>query len=514
MQPQQDFNIFNTQQYANTPSGANVVTSSSFQTEIMSLFLQDTGTYNDMVHREYSAHMTNDTINGIVESVVSNRGGVPVGGMSSIAPSIMDLNARSATSVIIPNGWGERRLRFLLQARERSAQFPNMVYYTYIQGFSSHLDVTLQTGIIDPNTVFFVNSFVRIQESVAQLPTGGSTIQHRVVASGQLLNGVLMSQQYPDGESKFLRPVDVMNRIQLETSASIHNGEVVDFRSSQVGGNNSVLSNMFNNSPTHYMERLIRPITDAIGNVNYGSGFGNIVDNYVSNAMAYEPSLNQNPLLNLLERQNGRPGSGTFTLAELNNIDPSVPQKTKYRPTGDIYVNGISTRGNTAYWTSAEPETIMAMKLLHSIPSLMWNHYIGFASFNFTNAFGNNRVEIKPHQFNPITVFTPPEATREFMRQLEMTVANDISYNNNIMFDVDVNASIIGDIQIAISINGSPSKTTFVAPAFSSGILNPLYTHDTNHFNNFASNIMSISEGIRASVKEDFTGGGSMNFNI
>ena len=47
-----------------------------------------------------------------------------------------------------------------------SAQFPNMVYYTYIQGFSSHLDVTLQTGIIDPNTVFFVNSFVRIQESV------------------------------------------------------------------------------------------------------------------------------------------------------------------------------------------------------------------------------------------------------------------------------------------------------------------------------------------------------------
>jgi hypothetical protein len=61
----------------------------------------------------------------------------------------------------------------------------------------------------------------------------------------------------------------------------------------------------------------------------------------------------------------------------------------------------------------------------------------------------------------------------------------------------------LGDIQLNVSVNGS-QPMLYVAPAFSSGTINPMYSHDTNSFNHFAQGMYSVASGLETLVNEAY----------
>ena len=507
----QTSDFLNTNQNTLTELNHNV--SIQFKVEIVSLILQETGTYNDHYTRSYKASMSHDTINDLVASVVHSNMNTRGTALSSIASGILDVTGRVKESdlIQIPNGWGTRRFRFMLQVRETSVLFPDSVYYTYLQGFTETQDVSLQTRQINPEMRFFINSFFRIQEYVAATPNGPKTSQ-RVVNSGQIVNGALVADKTGFQPTLYMRPSDVIGKIQTDADAELRSGDVFDIRNTNIGGSNSVLNNFGNNTATNYLSRLLTPMIDSIKSIGFGPGHNNYIDTATSNSIGAEPAYSDSPFMTLLTRRFNMIGAGSFTMNELAAIDPTVGSRTTLTPVENRWSQGLSSRGNSELWETATSETIMATKLVNAIPGLMWQSYIGSASFSMTNSFTGGKVELSFSSIKPITNFAPPEYVKTFIMNMEEIVARDISYNSQMSFSVFVNASIIGDVQLNVSINGGPS-VPYVAPAFGSGVLNPVYTHDQQGFNNFADGMRSVMDGLQSVYNEasDFSGNGSLN---
>jgi hypothetical protein len=147
----------------------------------------------------------------------------------------------------------------------------------------------------------------------------------------------------------------------------------------------------------------------------------------------------------------------------------------------------------------------MATKLLNSIPGVLWQNYIGSASFSFTNGIGANRVEIKVDNIRSFTVSMPPDAVANFYRELEEVIARDISYNHQMMFSVSINVSVLNEIQINVSVNGGPSLM-YIAPCFSSGSLNSVYTHQNDNFERMVNLMHSFSDTMHTLANQESSG--------
>lgn len=498
-----DAQMFNTA--ALNLQGVQAHPSQSFQVEVAALYLQETGTFDDMYRRDYVASDPENFVNNLANNVVANRNVTAGTVFSQVASNMIDLDARRATAVVIPNGWDTRRFRFMLQTRERSRLFPGTVYYTYVQGFTEQMGVSLQTQQIDDQMVFFINSFIRIAEFTQNTANGGQQLVHRIQQQGQLLNGVLVGQQNPMGATHFLRPVDVYAGLQVQRDQAFRSSDVFDLRNNTVAGSNSVLNNFANNTPTHYLSRLATPIVAGLNSVNHGGNVTDYVGSAVGNASAAEPTIDASPLLALLQRNLNRPGGSTFTMSELAMIDPTVGQRTHVRTVASSFQASIMNRGRGADWNNAYPETLMATKLLNSIPGVLWQNYIGSASFSFTNGIGANRVEIKVDNIRSFTVSMPPDAVANFYRELEEVIARDISYNHQMMFSVSINVSVLNEIQINVSVNGGPSLM-YIAPCFSSGSLNSVYTHQNDNFERMVNLMHSFSDTMHTLANQESSG--------
>lgn len=502
-QPMNNNNFFDTSALGQVNPGQQHA-SNNFKVEVIAMYLNETGTYNDMVQRNYKANLSHDSINDIVAQVARNNLTTSGTSMTGLASSVIDIDGRGGNQIYIPNGWGTKRFRFILQTRETSMKFPGVTYYTYLQGFSDFMDVSIQSSQINPDTNFFINSFLRIQENVVQTPNGPQ-LMHRVHSKGQLLNGTLVANQNVSGMTHFMRPMDMYGAVQTLADRELATADVIDMRNCSIGGSNSVMNNYQNNTASHYLSRLLSPFTTSLKQAAHAPGYGSVYDVALGHATSQEPTAYDNPMIFLIERNFGRPGSPFFNLKELSSLDSQLGQKVIYTPTDVNFSNGLATRGMSADWNNALPETILATKLANCIPGVLWSNFIGMASFGLTNALGGGRVALAMEMVRPITKYSPPETAAAFYTELEEVIARDISYNNQIMFDVKVNVSILGDIQLQVSVNGGP-MTLYVAPAFSSGTINPMYSHDTNSYNHFAQGMYSIASGLEAVVREATTG--------
>lgn len=512
--PTQDtFGLFNNNDHLGTIPTSNP--SLQFHVEIVDLILQETGTYNDHYNRPYKAVMSEDNINSILSSVIQNNLQAGAGIFASVAPEVLDIQGRvdSTNLIHIPHGWGETRLRFMLQVREMPIKFPGSVFYTFLQGFTESKDVSMQTSQINPDMKFFVNSWVRIQEYTEQTPNGPKKIQ-RVQNSAQAINGMLVADQTGLQQTKYMRPMDLIGKVQADVDTELRSGDVFDVRNTNLGGGNTAFNSYQNNTASHYLSRLMTPMAQAIQGIGVGNGHQGPIDTAVSFAAGLEPSINDSPFLMLLNRQLQTIGGATFSMNELALLDPSVGTRTHLRPVDARFQGALSARGRTAGWDSSTSETILATKLVNSIPGFMWTCYLGMISLTITNGMPGGRAETRVHMLRPITNIAPPEYVSKFLMELESMIARDISYNNQLIFNVDINASIIGDIELHVSINGG-AKVTFNAPAFGAGILNPVYTRDMESFDNLASGLRTISDSLQTVYNDrNSFAGNSINGNI
>lgn len=477
---------------------------------ITKLILQETGTYNSLYSRPYETEMNKATLDDIVgrveNSPIQSGGGEGVTSalLSGIASNMIHPSATPQGEIYIPNGWGERRVRFVLEVLVTSST--GSTYSYFFQGYTTHSGIT-QSGNIDPQMKFIINSIVRVNRIQKQTMYGVQNID-TVTESSQIINGKLVSNQ---NDNMFvMRPQDVFLGIHsghLKTAYDLASpiGDVYDCR--RPGNSDSVRASRRDNIPANYLARVVDSYQTGSALLDFGQGSAELL--LRSQDYCSEPSPNENIVIRAISNIIGIPNTTIFSYEDLRLLDPNIDNVTNYIVPNNLQMNGVHHAGQSAYWNSVDRETLMATVLGNAVPSLMMDLLIMNLSFRSTNHDMTGTMNTVIEGANSFTNTDISNNLLMFKKRLEKEILYDITYGNQELYTLSMRCNLLGETYIDISIGNGP-MVSYVTPSFCDGLLTPMVTTDINRYNDIINDVEVLMNNI-GRVENNFL---SVNMNI
>lgn len=442
------------------------------------MVMTETGRYNNMYQRPYITDIDGGTMNILAERIANSDAKRATSGLvSGIASSIASPTATPGSEVIIPYGWNERRIRFVMEVEFELSTGSVGIYY--IQGYTAYPGVSL-TGAVDPNMPFIINSYTSVNRVHVMTPMGLS-YKDMITDSAQLFTN-------PDG-SVFansnmmygLRPEDIYKGIQSSflTSSMDLDGSMVDTR--YVLNGKLQRSNRSNNIPSNYVGKILDSYMVANDLVDFGQGNSDIISRSLHNSL--EPSVKENHFMSVLATINSGVSSNMFTWGQLQRLDMAIDAKTQYLTLGEAVrtSTGVHDVGMSEYWTGSNYTTHIASILSSAIPALMMEHMLQKVVMRSTNHDLMSNMNTIVVEFSSLSHIDPSHNVNLFKHRFEMEVMRDVSMNNQMAYMLEIKCDLFGETWISISIDSEP-MVLYTVPSFCDSLYTPVMTNNRDHF--------------------------------
>ena len=475
------------------------------QSSVVSLIVQETGTYESQYKRPYQTNLTGDVYNKIMSSIESNPSHkLAPNAISDFANEfIQPQSAPDGNEIYIPNGWQTRRLRFLLHIR--TINYANQAIDQYIIGFTDIPGYSL-SGHLDPNMIFNINGVYTTISVKMQTPSGYVGYNRLTDASHLLSNdnyeGIISNNQVYG-----LRPEDVYTNIHksvlkdhllddsdimLDTRGVIGRATVKSRRDNAIAP--VYTSNLINN----YIQSIEIADKDKMENHHYDvdSGYNTALEYAVQSVAA--PDISNDPFLSFVRSRTGSMVCNKFNLNDLQAFDPNYINVTQFvsRSSAD-YQDDLHIVGRGSDWNGTNIQTMFATTLSQSIPGYMIQ--FGFLKASFISSNYTNGSEINT-TFIRVSTFNNHLGNQKEIEGLTFRINNEImkalSYGGMITFSVEATIDLLGETKLVISINGEPSEL-FVCPSFSDSLMAPVFTNNINTVNHIAQDFSNIVDSVR-----------------
>ncbi len=466
---------------------------------VVSLDIQETGTYNNQYMRPYVTDINNRTMNAVanVASEAMSRGKnispLDMATVNNGAPIIAPSTQVDAMATIA-NGWQERRFRFFMVVDQHF--HVGGIHRFYFTGYSTHVDSTYN-NTLDPDMVFTINSMIRSRIVEAMTPMHGKVIQENVVSSRHLIANNNYAGAISTNQIYTIRPEDVYKYMQLDHIPDAGMNIINDTRVH--AQKQASTSDTINGLPHNYASRIINTYMQA-SQVNPTYGDDN-VDVYTDCLKLCTTMSSDNPLIVALAqiRDHGYI-SNNFTLRELNKLDPNADSVTRYAPLTAQDYNVIHTAGSTSDWHGQDPLTIAAFKIVHAMSGILGMVNVQAIMFTSTNSTSDMMFETKVNGASSLNNVGLPQRCQTFITRFENEVLRDITYNNQLSYFLEVSADVFGETRIKMSLNGSPLYE-YVFPSFSDNLTSPIVTTNSNNLLQISSDFSSLLSDVGTSIQ-------------
>ncbi len=457
---------------------------------ILELRLQETGSFDQQYGRSYTAEVRQENLDNLTRRIeetmmVNPQGTINNSLVSGLGCGIIFPSSAVESNIHIANGWGERRFRFILIVEELTSLGSHIYHF---QGYSEYFDIT-HAGSVDPNMVFFINSYIRIQRVANPNSLGGFT--DKIVESKTITNGHAMT----GGQSSLfgLRPVNMFQGVQRNTITQSYSGDglgagVLDPRFTM---SNEVFSTKRNASiPSNYLGTIINNYRSAQCYADYGIGTENVYDRAANNS--YETSPFEIKFIRELTLSRGmNTPVSDFTLNNLVAMDPTVASRINYMPVEDLGSLSMAG-GDYGSWAGANMETRIASVLSRAVPALMLECGLITCHFHSTNMTMSS--ELTTAMIAPgatVSTHSPVALYNQFINRYNTEIHPDISAFNRLGISVAVDADIYNEITIHVAVD-SPTAVTYKYPCFCDGMLQPTTTISTDNFNGMVNGVETL----------------------
>jgi hypothetical protein len=460
--------------------------------KITNLILQKTGTYNDMYHRPYISHVDQNTLNNLTRRVEDTRG-APISQalFSGLSNEIITPSPTIEGNVAIDNGWSERRLRFILETTSETLTGNTIVQY--FQGYTNHDGVGMN-GSVDPNMVFYINSFITLNRSFEQSPYG-LVAKDVVTESAHVVDGNIVLSN--DQDMFVMRPQDIFIGVQssyLENAYNFIKGPEDSFIDSRLKlRREGVRSNRNNGMPSYYLSNIVNSYQTGMSDLVLGQGPNNAFSKCIE--LTYEPNIRENGFINSIMGIHGIDNTSTFTIDTLRMIDPDVDRVINYINLGPVGLNKLHSVGQTSYWNASDRETVIATSLANAVPQLLLGYAISKVDLTTTNGITGscytvitNIVGIK----NNVTVPT----VEAFKMRLGKELLDDLSFNNQEIYNIVLSFDLFGETKISLSLNNGPMYD-YTFPSFSDSLLVPVMTPNKDNYSSLVYDFECIMNNIQ-----------------
>lgn len=478
---------------------------------VAQLLIQETGCYGQQYSRPYKAVTDQRTLDNLSNRITDVSRGSPTakvtGGLiSGLCGGLMMPSANWDSQLIIPNGWNERRLRFVLEVRNVTG-FGEDIYF--FQGYSEYMGIS-HLNTIDDRMVFYINSFMRVSRSRDYSGMSSAGFRDIVSETAQVINGRYHVQS--TGEVFGLRPEDLFIGAQSnhisEALMTSNEGHVVDTRLNQAG--EVFRSRRTNAIPSNFLSRVI----DSYRSANMMADFGTGTDDIYSRAIqsSHEPSPFENPFIRALSDLQGMHAVTTFSMRDLLTLDPNVQHNTQFLELASTV--RLHQVGETEDWAAANLKTQLATVVTNAVSGLMVECMMVEVAFHCTNMTLNGMPDTR-FLSTPVgfTAANPMMYSMNFINRFESEVLPDLTQAGHIPVSITVHADLYGETMVEISIDGDMA-TPYTTPSFCDALLSPVVTTNSGDYHALVNGVESIVNTTGQTNYAPTLGLGGIDFNV
>ena len=476
-------------------------------TRILRLLIIESGAYHDMWRRTYVTdwggevqQALDEKLSGLTQFTASN--------VAPVAGKFLKVNAAPEKQIVIPNGMGSRRFRFMMMVE--ITDLTGIRTIEILTGYSDAMDLsngmanfgTQMSNQINPDLVFNINSIMQIAETVEHTPSGRQTIR-TMVDNSHLLFDKHGKGMAGNAREDFVRPEDIFSIMSLNSIPGDVSRESYDART--VMSPRPVKSRRANGVAANYMANVMESHNAAWVEQQLGGAEQGLYAAALGNAA--EKVATTDPFLAILKQIRGRQYvEGVFTLRNLEMIDPSAlnnRQITRTTVLSPAERQTTDARVGTERWDGSGLEQQWATILSQAVPAIMMDLALLGIQFSATNrAFlgAPHVVGITGHQGIEENV-NLSRNLMVFEKRIISELLTDLSRNGLIDYHIEMFVDILDELRIRISIQGKP-HIPFKAATFCDALTVPILTNNRGLASTLANDFELMHNQIISSKSE------------
>lgn len=430
--------------------------------------------YQDVYQRSFQLGGNYDTMNKLTsvleQAGVNKNQNISESYLARNIPEIISIAPTAICMANIPNGWGTQRLRFMMEVECRSATNLSV----YLQGYSEYHDPTL-AGRVDPNMLFYINSITVVIKQFD--PISHQTLV-RPMSTFNLITDFTNQPRFNEVDDSqmmsLLRPTDVINNLHVLETYGYENRSNIANITGRINHNSVHTSSRVNNDPIHHFANTINSIVDA---KNLANDVNNLQDIYRLAAQnTVESKIMSIPFMYALHMMTGKPTPSDFTLGVLTQIDPGVRTRiTLVDQVNDLVLPTYNTFLDSTYTESTlqiTAESVKAVNIAQVMSSILTECMLTTMDVSITNMSGQP-VIITTNAQTFIDGIDPIVYTNKARAKIEHNLIPKITDNGYTLVDINISASILGDTNVAVSLNNQP-HVLFRFPTFADSLYIPV----------------------------------------
>lgn len=466
---------------------------------VVRLILQETGTYNIQYYRPYSINVTPQSVNQLIKRVehsMYTNGNLTASAISGMGEELVAPQASPQAPVAIPQGWTNKRLRFVLEIAITNSLGVQSIYY--VQGYTNHFGVS-SGGHIDPNMLFYINSVFQLSRTLRNTPTGAQ-YSDRIVDCSHLLVAPNVLDPAANYSLFTIQPVDLFSYMQINVQNSGMNAyDGYGDMAGMAGGDTIVLdtrlmsstdffksSQRKNNAPLEYLTSTINNGVMGLSINDATEGFISAHHNAISQSRGFaeadENSMKNSEFISLLNQKNYQTAnqiSSIFTLSQLANIDPNLPAVTNYLHLSPEHQAQLHQTGLTAHWTGSDKTTQIAVILANAVPTIMSQCLISQIHVRSTNCMLAGQITTQILNAKSLSNSVLVNMFEVFKQRLEKEIIFDFTIGNQIPYELDLRSDMFGETTISLKLDQDP-EVVYVVPSFCDSLISPIANVDPN----------------------------------
>lgn len=446
------------------------------------IMLESRPSYDDIYIRPYTIQAdvnTLRTLNSLIYPHVASSETLlnPID-ISHNIPNVININNNISNVAHIENGWGTKRLLFMLLSESHGY---HGITQTYAQGYSEYYD-TSYSGLIDPNLKFKINSITTALK-IVDSNTGIYNIFPQ--ASYNLL--IDNSVNHIDN-MKLIRPKDVFLNLYLNNEYAVSDSIL---NNSDNINNSLKICNRKYLDGNNYFTTVVNSFMGTRSTIENHSPDKDIYKSAMLSSSDNNKSIITNPFINALSKISNELLPTYFTINTLLRINPNLKDVTTTILNSDTPIvtsNSILESENTMDTLNPIIESSKAIYLNSVLSSVLTTNLLTTVSFSATNETGEDIVII-----NNMNSFMEgidiTKAASNLASYIKMVILPKLSELGTFIYSIHVHSDILQDTSIAISINNR-GMILFRFPSFADANYIPVignYQDSEEITNNFQS---------------------------
>lgn len=486
---------------------------------ITSLMMIGAGTYNQQYLRPYATDYNHGNKNALAEMMqhqfYNYQKNIATGQTGSAtqfeilpemvagaAGSFLAPSVNTEATVNAPNGWDGQRMRFTMtiEAQRVGVGIQEFV----IMGYTDHYGIGMN-GSLDPRMEFYMNAIFELQKKNVPAPYGGYMQQTILSNASQILANERYNGEINSNVQYRMRPEDVIAQINIQHVPEMQSGriEVIDSRSRNTGS--AVKSSYSNANANSYLASVLGGLTSGMHQAELTNRHGKAYE--LGMAAVLDNKVQRDPFMRAMNQIRGQAMGNKFTYQELMNLDPNVdrPEVSKIFQRTQAQIIGMTNKpgenlhshtANTAGWNGTDRLTQMSAKIVNTLPELMMDLLIRQCSIHSTNnVVGSMPSTIISNTQGVVPNVDMSQYAEQLKHQFHVQLLQELTFNNQLRYDLTITADVMGEIWISIDLEGYP-MADFVAPAFANSLITPVTTRNQQNLATLAKHFSTLQQEV------------------